>query len=82
MKRFKKWLSLSLALLMLLSAAAVFAGCGKTADDPAATETGSSTLAEGNADEVDNRFNGVNYNDREFRIYTSAASNGCCAISG
>ena len=70
MKNIKKWLSLTLATLTLLSATAVFAGCGETADDPATDET-ADTAVESETGEIDDRFLDVNYNDREFRIYTS-----------
>lgn len=70
MKKSKKWLSLSLALLMLLSTAAVFAGCGKNDENlgetTAATGTGNEETLE------DNRFQNVNYDDRPFRIYHSS----------
>lgn len=72
MTHFKKWLSLALALLMLLSVATVFAACGETTDDPTNTETGDSAAnSEADTVEEDHRFDGVNYNGREFRIYTS-----------
>ena len=74
MNNFKKRLCLILAAAMLLSCVAVFTGCGETTDDPAvqtAADTGS--VAESEGVEVDNRFVGVNYGDRPFRIYTSTA---------
>ena len=62
MKRFKKWLSLSLALLMLLSAAAVFAGCGQNDENTPETNE---TLGTNQEEELeDNRFQNVNFNDR------------------
>ena len=70
MNNFKKWLCLSLSALLLSSAVAVFAGCAKT-DDAPANDTGGTTVAEDNTAEVDNRFQGVNYDGREFRVYTS-----------
>ena len=74
MKNLTKWLSLTLALLTLLSVTAVFAGCGKTdetedPDGPRAT----GTAQESDTAEVDDRFVGVNYENRPFRIYTSTA---------
>ena len=72
MKRFTKNLSLLLALLMLLSAAAVFTGCGETQEGPEVGQTGNSSInAEDESAEEDHRFDGVNYNGRAFRIYTS-----------
>ena len=78
MKQLQKWLSLALAALMLLSVAAVFAGCGENQEgNPSDTKvtTGGS---ENETVEVDNRFVGVDYKGRDFRIYTStnAASAG------
>ncbi len=40
MTQCKKWLSLILAALMLLSVITVFAGCGETAETPEMKETG------------------------------------------
>ena len=72
MKRFTKSLSLLLALLMLLSVTAVFAGCGETQEGPEAGQTGNvTTNAEGESAEEDHRFDNVNYDGRAFRIYTS-----------
>ena len=72
MKRFTKSLSLLLALLMLLSVTAVFAGCGETQEGPDATLPGDSAAnSEGDSVEEDHRFDNVNYDGREFRIYTS-----------
>ena len=74
MKNFKKRLSLILAALTLLSTTAVFAGCGKTdetdtPDKPSVTVT----IPENETNVADNRFVGVDYKDRSFRIYTNAA---------
>ena len=75
MKSIKKWLSLTLATLTLLSAATLFAGCGETTDNPDPQGTDAVTAASSDeTGEVDHRFDGVNYKDREFRIYTSANS--------
>ena len=73
MTTFKKWLSLVLAVLMLLSVATVFAGCGETSeDDPANKETDSAPVgSEAETIEEDHRFDNVDYDGREFRIYTS-----------
>lgn len=70
MKLFQKRLCLLLAVVMLLSVTAVFAGCATGDENPTQTQA---TVAgsEGDSVEVDNRFLGVNYNGREFRIYTS-----------
>ena len=70
MTSIKRYLCLLLSALMLLSVAAVFAGCGQTTEDPKQTvqnPVGSEAVTE----EVDDRFVGVDYNEREFRIYTS-----------
>ena len=72
MKNLKKLLCMILASLTLLSSAALFTGCGEATDDPEVQETLSSdTNAESDTGEVDDRFVGVDYGDREFRIYTS-----------
>ena len=72
MKNLKKLLCMLLASLTLLSSAAVFTGCGETADDPNSQGTDAVTAAsEAETVEVDDRFTNVDYNDREFRIYTS-----------
>ena len=70
MTNFKKRMSLLLAILMLLSVTAVFASCGQTNEDPVQTRDPlANTEVEGET--ADTRFDGVNYNGREFRIYTS-----------
>ena len=72
MTNFKKWLSLLLAALMLLSVTTVFAACGQTAEGPENKETNNLPVgSEADTAEVDTRFDGVSYNGREFRIYTS-----------
>ena len=68
MKLFQRRLSLLLAVVMLLSVAAVFAGCGTGEETPSHTHV---TTAANEGEEVDDRFVGVNYDGREFRIYTS-----------
>lgn len=71
-ERTKRSLCLLLSLLMLLSCIAVFASCGETSDDPAATTApDSSHDSESESAETDTRFDGVAYDGREFRIYTS-----------
>ncbi len=73
MNHFTKRLCLILAVVMLLSVAAVFTGCGETTDDPAVqTTVAVGTNAESEGADVDNRFVGVNYDERPFRIYTHA----------
>ena len=70
MTNFKKRMSLFLAILMLLSVTAVFASCGQTNEDTTQTRDPlANTESEGES--VDTRFDGINYNGREFRIYTS-----------
>ena len=72
MTRFKKSLSLLLALLMLLSVTTVFASCGETQEDPNVVVTGDSAAnSEDESVEEDHRFDGVNYDGRKFRVYTS-----------
>ena len=72
MTSFAKRLSLLLALVMLLSVAVVFAGCGETQEGPEVGQTGNvTTNAEGESAEEDHRFDNVNYDGRAFRIYTS-----------
>ena len=66
-----KRLSLLLALLMLLSTAAVFASCGETQEDPTVDTKNTSANSEADTIEEDHRFDDVNYNGRAFRIYTS-----------
>ena len=62
MKHFAKNLSLLLALLMLLSVAAVFTGCGETQEGPEVGQTGNvTTNAEDESAEEDHRFDNVNY---------------------
>ena len=70
MTSLKKYLCLFLAALMLLSVTAVFAGCGQTTEDPKQT-VNLPEGSEGDTVEEDHRFDNVNYNGREFRIYTS-----------
>ncbi len=55
---------------MLLSSSAVFAGCSDPSDDPVGTSDDTS-LSETDTGDVDNRFVGVDYKKREFRIYSS-----------
>ena len=77
MTKLKKWLCLTLSAIMLLSVVAVFAGCATESDDPASEDTEVTTAgAEDETGEVDHRFDGVDYKDREFRIYTSNLTNG------
>ena len=74
MNNFKKHLCLILAAVMLLSVAAVFTGCGETTDDPATQTTASSgDNAESMDEDFDDRFIGVNYDGRPFRVYTTTA---------
>ena len=70
MTNFKRRMSLLLAILMLLSVTAVFASCGETNEDTQQTRDPlANTESEGES--VDTRFDGINYDGREFRIYTS-----------
>ena len=71
MKQIQKWLCLLLAVVTLLSIVAVFAACGVNPDDTGTPGDNSSVISEEDTAEVDHRFDGVNYNGREFRVYTS-----------
>lgn len=72
MTTFTKRLSLLLALITLLSVAVVFTGCGETQEGPDVTLPGDTGAnSENESVEEDHRFDNVNYNGREFRIYTS-----------
>jgi len=65
MTHVKKYLSAALAALLLLSSVAAFSGCADTSD-----KGGDSTInIESGSD--DDRFIGVDYKNRPFRIYTS-----------
>ena len=70
MTHLRQWMSLFLAILMLLSVTAVFASCGETNEEPVQTKDPSAN-SENDTAEEDHRFDNVNYQDREFRIYTS-----------
>ena len=70
-KRLCPWISALLALLMLLSSVALLSACGTGEDTNVPTGTvDDSAIQEGTAEE-DHRFDGVDYDGREFRIYTS-----------
>ena len=72
MTTFTKRLSLLLALITLLSVAVVFTGCGETQEGPDVTLPGDTGAnSEDESVEEDHRFDNVNYDGREFRIYTS-----------
>ena len=72
MRSCKKIICLLLSSLLLLSATTAFAGCGKGEDPDAKPNESASAPADGSdTGEVDHRFDDVNYNGREFRIYTS-----------
>ena len=70
MTHLRQWMSLFLAILMLLSVTAVFASCGETNEEPVQTKDPSAN-SENDTAEEDHRFDNVDYQDREFRIYTS-----------
>ena len=73
MNNLKKQFSLILAVIMLMSVAVVFVGCGESTDDPAANDSGKNTVSEDVSDGADHRFDGVNYKDRPFHVYTTTA---------
>lgn len=64
-----------MAILMLLSTVAMFSSCGETnPDEPVIKETLASNVeSEGDTVEEDQRFDGIDYEGREFRVYTSVA---------
>ncbi len=82
MPAFKKTLCLTLAILWIASAVSLLAGCAET-EEPVETEkqteaaTSGDTAAVGESEAesdsvpADDRFTGVNYNGRKFRIHTS-----------
>ena len=72
MKNFKKRLSLLLAAITLLSVTTVFAGCATSNEQTGDESKASVTTATEETGEVDHRFDGVNFNTRDFRIDTSA----------
>ena len=69
----KKSLCLLLALLTLLSFTVIFTACGETSDAPSVTTApeGQGGSIESETVETDTRFDGLDYDGREFRIYTS-----------
>lgn len=80
MKRLIAYVSL---FALLLSVAAAFIGCGETGDG---TETTHSTVTaetdvESETVEVDHRFDNVDYDGREFRIYVNSNTDACISIA-
>ena len=74
MNQIRKTLCLILAALMLLSVATVFTGCGENTENPEVQQTKADNAdTSEESGEVDNRFIGIDYDDRPFRIYTHAA---------
>ncbi len=71
MSQFKKSLSVLLATVTLLSATAIFAGCGETVENPA-EDSANTSVIESDAAETD-RFANVDYDGRTFNVYTSTA---------
>ena len=71
MKNLKKRLSLILATITLLSVTTVFAGCATSNEQTADESKSQVTSSTEETGEVDHRFDGVNFNNRDFRIYTS-----------
>ena len=69
-----RWICLVLAMAMLLSLVALLGGCSTPSDDPA-NENTESVFGESESvtDGGDHRFDNVNYDGREFRIYTSTS---------
>ena len=83
MKKLQKRCSLLLAIIMLLSCTVVFAGCSDATDDPVTKETEKTTdvSSEGETVEEDHRFDNIDYEGREFRIYTSTNQAGATLVS-
>lgn len=79
----KKLIAYVSLFAILLSVLAAFIGCGETGDG---TETTHSTVtAESNVEsttvEVDHRFDNVDYDGREFRIYVNSNTDACISIA-
>lgn len=72
MLQLKKYLCLLLVATMLLCPLAVLTGCGQNTETPDDTSKQSGTANETEEGE-DNRFVGIDYKDRPFRVYTSTA---------
>ncbi len=72
MNKFKKWLALFLASLMLTSS---LASCAE-GDEVGETDTAGTDAVETEDPNADPRFKDVDYGGREFRIYTSTLSGG------
>ena len=72
MLQLKKYLCLLLVATMLLCPLAVLTGCGQNTETPDDTSKQSGTANE-TEEEEDNRFVGIDYKDRPFRVYTSTA---------
>ncbi len=72
MTAFKKRLSLSLAALMLVGSVSLFSGCAESPDNAASNDTtAGDTAANAEGETKDTRFDGIDYDGRAFRIYTS-----------
>lgn len=83
MKKLQKRCALLLAIIMLLSCTAVFAGCSDATDDPVTKETEKTTDVGSEVETVeeDHRFDNIDYEGREFRIYTSTNQAGATLVS-
>ena len=72
--RFRKRICWVMAVVMMLPLSVLFSGCGLTNDDLSAIDTvlnDNETNSEADTTEIDTRFEEVDYDGREFRIYTS-----------
>ena len=79
----KKIIAYVALLAILLSALTAFVGCGENGEgteDTHSAET-ADTVAEGSTAEEDHRFDGVDYDGREFRIYINANTDACQSIA-
>lgn len=70
MKKVVCWM---LALLTVLSLIPVFTACSEPSEDPIDATSKTTGSSETMTEEVDDRFEGINYDGRAFRIHTSSA---------
>lgn len=69
MKNYESWLCATLAVLMLAGSAVAFVGCDDK--DDGKDDKPKETTADTGAQNEDHRFDDIDYDGREFRIYTS-----------
>ncbi len=70
-------------LAILLSVLAVFAGCGESGESTEGTHSNvtGETIIESTTVEVDHRFDDVDYDGREFRVYINNNTDCCYSIA-